>query len=576
MRTSASFAATVGNFLMLMAVAGIFVLADGNQAVSFEEAEDAEHVPSMVQSQLLSMDAAMFAPSDENEAPKATEETTNAEEDPTEDPEEAFEEDLLQLETASDGDPESSAQSQGRALALPAFLTTSDKATRKTGGSQKKGGKSQATRTRAFKKKLHQMAKTAARAVRKEKHVGRHVKTLQMKLARSQRKIRRMREISRRTKAKERQEEKKEHALKRSGGSRIRESQRFRAYMARWWRLHRNFMKRHNMNLYLKLQQHRALSLSKLWKPFLLRWKYVQPRTLQGFRYDWKDDGTYETKRFLMKSKESTSGGCVMARIRSVNNICFPGFLPLARKRKMCTYSKPVSARAVQFALQHKPFQVVEISSLRAYSLFTPRPKVRKNRRSDVKFVSVQSAHWQIHQLIEYCDVPMSEAGVSVPIAYSPEKSSPKREYSLKYMEWKPIKMMRELKSNGANVEKMVLQRKDGKIKISCVVPVAHPQSIYGEEVNLTTEKCTFYFKQWNFDLKCPEGKFASLALSTKVNARDDAGTGDGSPTMTPRFEGQLAFNKNKVHMQFEQQAVVHTTVNSKKGRTFAERNSVL
>merc|ERR1712054_694038 len=105
-------------------------------------------------------------------------------------------------------------------------------------------------------------------------------------------------------------------------GARIREQQHFYAYMSRWWRLHREWMKRHNVRLYEKLKEHRALSLSQLWKPFLLRWHYVQPRILQGYRYNWNDDGTYDTKRFLMKSSRKVGDRTVAARVRSVNNVC--------------------------------------------------------------------------------------------------------------------------------------------------------------------------------------------------------------------------------------------------------------
>lgn len=334
--------------------------------------------------------------------------------------------------------------------------------------------------------------------------------------------------------------------------------------MSRWWHLHRHWMKRHNIRLYQKLRAHRALSLSHLWKPFLLRWHYVQPRLLQGYRYDWNDDGTYTTKRFLMKSMQKTRNGAVSARIRSVNNICFPGFLPPKKKLKWCTHTRSVSARAVQFSLEHKPFRVPSLATMRAYTSFVPKkaqsaPENHAGPASPlVRFVSLQGLHWEIHEMIEYCDRPSSSIGVAVPVAYSPKTSSPVRSYSLKFMEWSPIKMDRELLDNGATVESMVLTTKDRKFKIACVIPVNRPQSIDGEEVSLTQQKCSFYVRQWDFTLKCPEGKAGSLAMSTKVIARDDRGTGHGKPTLTPRFKGQLAFNKNKVSMQFEQQAVMH------------------
>jgi hypothetical protein len=142
-------------------------------------------------------------------------------------------------------------------------------------------------------------------------------------------------------------------------------------------------------------------------------------------------------------------------------------------------------------------------------------------------------------------------------------------------MEWSPIKMDRELLDNGATVESMVLMTKDRKFKIACVIPVNHPQSIDGEEVSLTQQKCSFYVRQWDFTLKCPEGKAGSLAISTKVIARDDRGTGHGKPTLTPRFKGQLAFNKNKVSMQFEQQAVMHVHKSQANNKAVDHRSSV-
>merc|ERR1712070_665986 len=130
----------------------------------------------------------------------------------------------------------------------------------------------------------------------------------------------------------------------------------------------------------------------------------------------------------------------------------------------------------------------------------------------------------------------------------------------------------RELLDTGATVESMELKTKDEKLRISCIVPVEHPQSIDGEQVSLTQQKCSLYIRQWDFNLKCPAGKIGSIALKTKVTARDDSGAGDGKPTMTPAFKSQLAYDKNKISMQFEQQAVLH--VHSKNANSDV-RNSV-
>jgi len=359
-------------------------------------------------------------------------------------------------------------------------------------------------------------------------------------------------------------------------GQRIRESQRFFSYMSRWWRLHRHWMKRHNARLFEKLKEHRALSLSTLWKPFLLRWHYVQPRLAQGYRYDWKNDGTYQTKRFLMKSTKRDAQGVVAARIRSVNNLCFPGFLPAKQRLKWCTYSRRVSARAVQFALEKKLFNPPTITTMRAYTSFIPRRTAVRGIKKGVPrvtFVSLQGLHWVFHEIVEYCDKPAS-AKVSVPIVFDPKTSSPTRRFSLKYMEWSAIKMDRELLDNGSTVENVVLSTKDGRIKFSCSIPVSHPQSIDGEEVSLTEQKCSAYIRHWDYNLKCPPGKVGSIALVTQITARDDHGSGNGKPTLTPKFKGQLAFNKNKVSMQFEQQAVVHTQ-HLRKNKTVDSRSSV-
>jgi len=234
----------------------------------------------------------------------------------------------------------------------------------------------------------------------------------------------------------------------------------------------------------------------------------------------------------------------------------------------------------VQFALQHKPLNVPSLMTMRAYTSFTPKEALHSahsarlgQKHPIVRFVSLQGLHWEIHEIVEYCDKAASTTSAAIPVAFSPEKSTPFREYSLKYMEWNPIRMDRELLDNGATVENMVLISKDHKIKISCVIPVNHPQSIDGEEVNLTQQKCSFYIRQWDFTLKCPAGKTGSLAMSTKVTARDDHGTGDGKPTLTPRFKGQLAFDKNKVSMQFEKQAVIH--IHKEKGKAGDFRSSV-
>lgn len=362
-------------------------------------------------------------------------------------------------------------------------------------------------------------------------------------------------------------------------GARIREQQRFYSYMSRWWRLHRQWMKRHNVHLYRKLKEHRALSVSSLWKPFLLRWHYVQPRLLQGYRYNWNDDGTYTPKRYLMKSNRKSGNDIVAARIRSVNNLCFPGLLAPQRRHRLCRYKKHVSVRAVQFLLNHDKFTVPSLTIMRAYTSFVPgrNPAAGSDMQHWTKakrqltFVSVQGLHWQLREIVEYCDSPTSKTGVAVPVPYS-ASSTPTREYSLKFMEWQPIKMGRELLDTGATVENIDLKTKDEKIRISCVVPVDHPQNVDGEEVTLTSQKCSFYIRQWQFNLKCPAGKVGAIALKTQVTARDDTGSGDGKPTMTPTFKNQLAFNKNKVSLQFEQQAVLHLH-DSEKGTDY--RNSV-
>jgi hypothetical protein len=357
------------------------------------------------------------------------------------------------------------------------------------------------------------------------------------------------------------------HALQEGVGARMREQEQFYSYMSHWWRDHRDWMKRHNRRLYQTLRQHRALSLSTVWKPFLLRWHYVQPRLLQGYRYNWNDDGTYAPKRYLMKSKRRQGGEIVAARIRSVNNICFPGLLSPQRKHEMCNYERPVSARAVQFLMERGQFQSPSLTVMRAYTSFIPKSEVEDTQlatgqwqkaKPPVTFVSVQGLHWQLMEVIEYCDTPTSATGVSVPVPFSPKSSSPVREYSFKFMEWYPIKMGRQLLDTGATVENVELKTMDEKIRISCVVPVDHPQNIDGEEVTLTQQKCSIYMRQWTFNLKCPDGKSGAIALKTKVTSRDDGGSGDGKPTMTPDFKDQLTFDKNKVSMQFQKQAVLH------------------
>jgi hypothetical protein len=351
-------------------------------------------------------------------------------------------------------------------------------------------------------------------------------------------------------------------------GARVQEEEQFYSYMSRWWKLHRGWMKRHNVRLYERLREHRALSLSTLWKPFLLRWHYVQPRLLQGYRYNWKDDGTYETKRFLMKSTRKVGKQIIAARIRSVNNVCFPGLLPPDRRNKWCTYDRRISARAAQFTLRRAKFQSPSLTVMRAYTSFVPKTvsHVSKHKTSGwtkaapaITFVSIQGLHWNLVEVIEYCDDPRSTFGVHVPQAFNPVTSEPTREYSLKFMEWQQMTMGRELLDTGATVENIELKTMDDKLRISCVVPIDHPQDIDGAEVKLTQQKCSMYVRQWDFNLKCPGNRVGSLALKTKVTARDDSGVGNGKPTMTPAFKSQLAFNKNRVSLTFEKQAVLHT-----------------
>jgi len=351
-------------------------------------------------------------------------------------------------------------------------------------------------------------------------------------------------------------------------GSRSQEQKQFYSYMSRWWRLHRRWMKRHNVRLYEKLREHRALSISTLWKPFLLRWHYVQPRLLQGYRYDWNKDGTYRTKRFLMKSTKKTDKRIVAARIRSVNNVCFPGLLTPSRRNKSCTYNKRVSARAAQFTVERGKFEAPSLTVMRAYTTYVPKSRMQSSHidtnkwtkaKPAIAFVSVQGLHWQILQVLEYCDVPRSTiGGVGVPLPFSPTTASPTRAYSLKLMEWKPMTMGRELLDTGATVENIELSTADGKLRISCVIPVSHPQDVDGEEVKLSAQKCSIYLRQWDFNLKCPVGKTGALALKTQVTARDDRGSGNGKASITPAFQSQLTYDKNRVSLKFEKQAVLH------------------
>jgi hypothetical protein len=362
-------------------------------------------------------------------------------------------------------------------------------------------------------------------------------------------------------------EKAKREVLEEGIGDAMQEQQQFFSYMSRWWRLHRKWMKRHNVRLYQKLREHRALSLSSLWKPFLLRWHYVQPRLLQGYRYNWNDDGTYETKRFLMKSTRKDGKHVAAARIRSLNNICFPGLLTPEDKNKLCKFEKRVSARAAQFTLERAQMQSPSLTVMRAYASFIP------NSGSDVatietdqwtkakpgiNFVSIQGMHWELLEVIEYCNSPVSSSGVNVPAAYSTKTSSPIREYSLKFMEWKEIQMGQQLLDTGATVENIELKSTDQKIRISCVIPVDHPQNIDGRRLTLTQQKCSFYIRQWDFNLQCPAGTVGTIALKTMITARDDSGDSGGKPTMTPDFKNQLSYDKNKVSMQFEKQAVLH------------------
>jgi len=366
----------------------------------------------------------------------------------------------------------------------------------------------------------------------------------------------------------------------RGAGLRTQENVAFFTYMSHWWRKNRKWMKGHNPRLFEKLREHRALSVATLWKPFLLKWHYVQPRLKQGYRYTWNDDGTYSTKRFLMKSSRKKNEEIVAARIRSVNNICFPGLLSEKRKKLWCNYDKRVSARAVQFTLEHSTSAAPTLSTLRAYTSYVPKNGMHvpvqdegswTKAKPAVSFVSVQGLHWSILEMIEYCDVPSKVNGASVPVKYRPQYSSPKRAFSLQFMEWLPIKMGRSQLDTGATVEQIELKTKDEKIKIVCVVPIGNPQSIDGSEISLTQQKCSFYIRHWDFNLKCPEGKKGSLAMATKVTSRSDGGVNE-EPSLTPKFKGQITRNKNKVSMQFEQQAVLH--VQSKTGTKDA-RHSV-
>merc|ERR1711970_415706 len=163
-----------------------------------------------------------------------------------------------------------------------------------------------------------------------------------------------------------------------------------------------------------------------------------------------------------MKSSRTHNGEIVAARIRSVNNMCFPGLLNEARKEKLCTYKKRVSARAVQFTLEHGRFEAPTLSVMRAYTSYVPKNGMHVSETDEdkwvkakpaVSFVSVQGLHWNIVEMIEYCGTISTASGTAVPVPYTSGVSSPTRAYSLEFMEWNPIKMGRSQLDNGATVE---------------------------------------------------------------------------------------------------------------------------
>jgi hypothetical protein len=226
---------------------------------------------------------------------------------------------------------------------------------------------------------------------------------MEMELEAQRKELRQMKMRAQKADLQAKHEKAVRQVLEEGVGARMREQQHFYSYMSRWWRLHRHWMKRHNVRLYRKLKEHRALSLATLWKPFLLKWHYVQPRLLQGFRYNWQDDGSYMPKRYLMKSTRKSGDAVVAARIRSVNNLCFPGLLAPKRRHKLCRFKKKVSVRAVQFLLEHERFQLPSLTVLRAYTTFVPdsSPGLGETRqwtkaRPPLSFVSVQGLHWQL------------------------------------------------------------------------------------------------------------------------------------------------------------------------------------
>jgi len=324
------------------------------------------------------------------------------------------------------------------------------------------------------------------------------------------------------------------------------EQKQFEAFMSSWWKNHRQWMKRHNIRLFEELRDHRQLSRTELWKPFLLRWHYVQSRVPKGFRYRWLDDGTYETKRFLMQSKRNSLG-----QIRSVNNICFPGYLAPAKRQELCHFSRRVSSRAVQFTLGQELNAAPVLSVLRSYASFTPGAP----RATDLQFVNLQGLRWNLEEVVEYCDTRKPEQ--AVPVGFS-QSSAPTSHFALKDVKWKPLKVSRELLKKGVTVDSILMESEDSKFRVKCAVPLEEPETIYLETTLLSQLQCRFTLVQWPFSMQCPLDKLPSLALVTKMEARSPSGIGDGLITLTPTFQKQLTFNGNKGSMQFEEAAVLH------------------
>lgn len=385
----------------------------------------------------------------------------------------------------------------------------------------------------------------------------------------------------------------------------------FTVIRLRFWKATASWLQAHYPGLWESLDQAMKAGNDtgdQFWMRFLLNWFYTKEREKLGYRYTWKDDGSYNTVRHLVLGcrkylgemqvgeeswetgpttpagdcKGSQGRGVYSVSIRSVNNLCYPGVAEdaaasnvpaggspqagiITTRAQACRTSTPVSVRLSRFRLV-KPQRTASSGMqtgtngapamylLRAYRAVTPVKFARTLKQfadeENEALVGVQRVRWSVDMVVEYCDVP-GEDGMAVP--YDEEHSWPRKLHETGKLKWLPITVSDRQKENSdTTLTIMMLQTQDKRLGITCRTPQV-AGVVNGKFLTPVDTKCDIKVSHWPYQLNCPPGKKRGLAVQTSVMSRYDDAT---TPTTSADGESNTVnINSHKMTLNFQNTA---------------------